>query len=307
MPRAKSVISAGCELNINRFVFDVVTSKKHSHPKIISKVKMADSLGEKLRQAREARGYTIREVADQTRISVRHLEGIEADDYSSLPGGVFNKGFVKSYARFVGIDEKEALADYTRLMIAQGTEEPREDAPIMRRSEVYTGDHNPRSPWLTIIFALIILGLLSWGVISAVQWYQNRGAQIAATASPTPTPANTTPTPTATPTPTPSGLNVQLKAAEEVYIAPFIDGKPQPPFTLKANDTRDFTAQQSFKVQYSTYRAKGLQMTVNGQPIKVETKPNKGSTVIMEITPGNLSQFLQGNQPNAQSSPQTAQ
>jgi cytoskeletal protein RodZ len=61
------------------------------------------SLGEKLRQAREARGVSISEIAEQTRISSHYLEAIESDDYRTLPGGIFNKGFVKSYANMSGL------------------------------------------------------------------------------------------------------------------------------------------------------------------------------------------------------------
>ena len=72
---------------------------------------MSLTLGEKLRQAREERGISISEVAEQTRISAHYLESIENDDYRPLPGGIFNKGFVKSYAKFIEIDEQEALQD----------------------------------------------------------------------------------------------------------------------------------------------------------------------------------------------------
>ena len=67
---------------------------------------MSLTLGEKLREAREERGFTIADVAEQTRISSMYLESIENDDYRILPGGIFNKGFVKTFAKFVGIGEK---------------------------------------------------------------------------------------------------------------------------------------------------------------------------------------------------------
>ncbi|HEX8189625.1 MAG TPA: helix-turn-helix transcriptional regulator, partial [Pyrinomonadaceae bacterium] len=60
------------------------------------------SLGEQLRRARLDRGVNLREVSEQTRITMRHLEAIEADDYQALPGGIFNKSFIKSFARAVG-------------------------------------------------------------------------------------------------------------------------------------------------------------------------------------------------------------
>ena len=77
---------------------------------------MSLTLGQKLRQAREERGISIGEVSEQTRISPHYIESIENDDYKTLPGGIFNKGFVKSYARYVGYDEQEALGDYSKLM-----------------------------------------------------------------------------------------------------------------------------------------------------------------------------------------------
>ena len=82
---------------------------------------MSLSLGEKLRQAREERGISISEVAEQTRISPLYLKSIEKDDYKPLPGGIFNKGFVRSYARYIGFDEDEALADYAQIVAEDAT------------------------------------------------------------------------------------------------------------------------------------------------------------------------------------------
>ena len=87
---------------------------------------MSLTLGEKLRQAREERGFTISEVAEQTRISSLYLQSIENDDYNTLPGGIFNKGFVKSFAKFVGLNEQEALDDYGRLISQTETSDPDE-------------------------------------------------------------------------------------------------------------------------------------------------------------------------------------
>src|SRR5882724_1605929 len=102
---------------------------------------MSLTLGEKLRQAREVRGITLSEVAEQTRIAPIYLESIDNDDYRSLPGGIFNRGFVKSYARYVGVDEQEALADYSRLMV----EAEVDDEPKFHRPEVLTDDRSTSS------------------------------------------------------------------------------------------------------------------------------------------------------------------
>jgi cytoskeletal protein RodZ len=257
---------------------------------------MAESLGEKLRQAREARGLSLREVADQTRISARYLEGIEADDYKQLPGGVFNKGFIRSFAKYVGIDEKEALDDYSRQMNQIGESA---DEPIARKREVYIGDE-PRSPVLTIVLALVILGLLTWGVIAALQWYQTRSTEVANT-SPTNTSdvLNTANSNVGAPTPTPpvtaaDGLNIVLTGgAQEVNITPTVDGKKQASFNLKPGESREFKAQNELKLQYAKARAGDIKMTVNGRPGKVTSEGPRPVSVEMAITRENFQQFLQ--------------
>src|SRR5215813_14378867 len=104
---------------------------------------MSLSLGEKLRQAREERGISISEVAEQTRISPLYLKSIEKDDYKPLPGGIFNKGFVRSYARYIGFDEDEALADYAQLMAE--TDLSDENDLRSHRPEVLTDDRAAQS------------------------------------------------------------------------------------------------------------------------------------------------------------------
>ena len=68
--------------------------------------------GEKLRRERELRGITLEEVAVATKIGTRNLRALEEENFSQLPGGIFNKGFVRAYARYVGIDEEQAVGDY---------------------------------------------------------------------------------------------------------------------------------------------------------------------------------------------------
>jgi cytoskeletal protein RodZ len=70
------------------------------------------AFGEKLRQQRELRGLSLEAISTTTKISTRMLRAIEAEHFDQLPGGVFNKGFVRAYARQVGLDEDEAVADY---------------------------------------------------------------------------------------------------------------------------------------------------------------------------------------------------
>lgn len=70
------------------------------------------SFGDRLRKEREQRGITLDDIALTTKIGTRLLRALEEEKFDKLPGGIFNKGFVRAYARHVGIDEDQAIADY---------------------------------------------------------------------------------------------------------------------------------------------------------------------------------------------------
>jgi len=70
------------------------------------------AFGEKLRKQRELRGIELDAVSNTTKISIRMLRALEEEHFDQLPGGVFNKGFVRAYARQVGLNEEETIADY---------------------------------------------------------------------------------------------------------------------------------------------------------------------------------------------------
>jgi cytoskeletal protein RodZ len=70
------------------------------------------SFGENLRRRRELRGISLDAISNSTKISPRMLRAIEDEHFDQLPGGVFNKGFVRAYARQIGLDEEEAVTDY---------------------------------------------------------------------------------------------------------------------------------------------------------------------------------------------------
>ena len=75
-------------------------------------------LGSRLKQARQQRGVSLRDIATATKISVVALEALERNDYSRLPGGIFSRAFVRAYALAVGVEPEEAvnefLVDFTR-------------------------------------------------------------------------------------------------------------------------------------------------------------------------------------------------
>src|SRR5438132_12657039 len=132
---------------------------------------MTESIGEKLRLAREARGIALRDISEQTRISIRYLEAIEADDYGRLPGGIFNRSFIRAYAKFIGYDEHDALEDYARTLRERG--ESDDEGTKVHQSLVYTdGGSHSRSPLLTLLLAIMILAALSLAVWAGLHFYQ---------------------------------------------------------------------------------------------------------------------------------------
>ena len=74
------------------------------------------TLGQHLRAARTARGLSINSISQETKIGNRFLEAIERDDFTALPGGLFNRAFVRAFAREVGVAEDHAMALYERAM-----------------------------------------------------------------------------------------------------------------------------------------------------------------------------------------------
>jgi cytoskeleton protein RodZ len=92
------------------------------------------SFGETLRRERELRQISLREISEATKINLRYLDALERDDFRHLPGGVFNKGFVRAYAQYIGVDADgmvDAYLDEERRQ-TQGSEPPRLGEPIRR-------------------------------------------------------------------------------------------------------------------------------------------------------------------------------
>ena len=132
---------------------------------------MSGGIGEKLRLERETRGIALRDISEHTRISMRYLEAIETDDYRRLPGGIFNRSFIRAYAKFIGYDEQEAIEEYSRTMREHG--EP-DEASRSYRSHVYTDEgatHNQHSPLWKLLLIVVILGVIAFGVWTLLHYY----------------------------------------------------------------------------------------------------------------------------------------
>jgi cytoskeleton protein RodZ len=116
------------------------------------------SFGDKLRREREMRGVNLDEISESTKISRRHLESLEKEDFDSLPGGVFNKGFVRAYARYLGINEDQAVADY--VAVAGDEPVPEDKFPLEIHQEP-NRELNPRESNMPLLLAVgALVGVL---------------------------------------------------------------------------------------------------------------------------------------------------
>jgi cytoskeleton protein RodZ len=119
------------------------------------------SFGERLRREREMRGITLESISKTTKIRTNILEALEKEEFNKLPGGIFNKGFVRSYARFLGMNEEQVLKEF--IGVAGDPEQPLPNPPVRRRPEIE--QLKERGSWggiATVVVCVIVLLFGGW-------------------------------------------------------------------------------------------------------------------------------------------------
>ena len=152
--------------------------------------------GGKLREAREQRGVSLRQIAANTKISVAALEALERNDISKLPGGIFSRAFVRSYATEVGLDPEQTVTDFLQRF---HTEEPPAPAVhlISDEESAQATERRAASMAISTILAVIVFG----GLVAFFAWrgVGDRTTPAAATPPPPRAEVATTPPPSAGP------------------------------------------------------------------------------------------------------------
>lgn len=124
--------------------------------------------GDHLKRERELRGVTLEEIAAATRISPRFLEALENERWDQLPGGAFNRGFIRSVARYLGLDEENMVAEYaleTKGMNQAGADSGAQGMPRDFR------------PAIAVAVGVVVLILLT---VLAIHFYRARARSRAA-------------------------------------------------------------------------------------------------------------------------------
>ena len=127
------------------------------------------SLGAQLKLAREKRGVTLEDVSSSTKIGTRMLRAIEDEHFDQLPGGIFNKGFVRAYAKAVGLDEEKAISDYLAATEPAPLVSKNDEAPnrtMDSRVEAEPGEGGVSWGLLALLLILVALAFAGWGYYS---------------------------------------------------------------------------------------------------------------------------------------------
>jgi cytoskeleton protein RodZ len=125
--------------------------------------------GGKLRQARERRGISLRQIAANTKISTAALEALERNDISRLPGGIFSRAFVRSYAAEVGLDPDDTVREFLERFDA---EPPATVERLVVPEE--ESDFESRQRMAVVVLTLTVVSVI---VVAAIAYFMMRGGE----------------------------------------------------------------------------------------------------------------------------------
>ncbi|HSC78630.1 MAG TPA: RodZ domain-containing protein [Candidatus Acidoferrales bacterium] len=264
------------------------------------------SFGENLRRERELRGITLQELANGTKVSTRHIQSLERNQFDKLPGGIFNRGFVRGIARYMKLDESFWVGEYAR---AAG-EEP-EILAIYAKETPRPAVSPRRGVWSYV--ALVAVFAVGAYVVHDLR--MRRAAEAAALqpvaatksepAAPVvlqpatnPQPAEPAPaTQEASPpaatviaspeaeTQTPaqnepaSGLRLQVDVVEEAWVRVVIDEQTRFEGRVRPGQPKRFRA--GSRIEVSTRNASAVVLTLNGETLPPLGQPGEEKTVVL--------------------------
>jgi cytoskeletal protein RodZ len=237
------------------------------------------SFGELLKREREMREISLNELTKATRVSTRFLEALENEDWSQLPGGVFNRGFVRAIARYLGLSEEHFLAEYD---LAHGEHA----VPVPQPPP------NPipsPSKWLVGLTVLVLLaaiaGLATGGVYGWRRYVAYRVAKQALAASRQPHPSVPTSLPNLMPdaaaaAPLSSALDLAVSTSAATRIRIVADGnKTLLDDSVPAGTSRHFSAASQFEVTAAD--PAGVLLELNGQAMPPLGPPGSSATIVL--------------------------
>ena len=273
----------------------------------------AGDFGAKLRAARERKGVSLRQIANKTKISIAVLEALERNDISRLPGGIFSRAFVRSYAAEVGLDPEttiqEFIAQFPHDSITAGH-------PTSEQVEDFEALESDRRAASTVLWILVISLPLAGAVVyfsmarrpaqpaerpaAAATAGESRpepavepppaaasGSAEPAAAStppaPTPPPAQTSGATARTPTDAPiDTLSIGLSARRPVFVSATVDGQRTISRLLQAGETQTIDIKREMVITAGD--AAALSLTLNGAEARSLGKAQEVVTARINLT-----------------------
>lgn len=234
------------------------------------------SFGEELRREREIRGISLKEISDATKISKRFLEAIERNDHRTLPAPVFTRGFVREYARYLGLNVDELVTRYN--YGAAGDDRIEQSAHLERLVELQTTGREPlpkkgipppyaridRNVYILLLIVVALAGL-TWWALKHKRAIRDEIAGV--TSRPGPAPrlrANPKLKPMATETApsVPDTMRLVIDVTDDSWVTLDADGKTVINDELRHGEHRIVEAKNSFHFR-TVGNAAGLKLELN--------------------------------------------
>jgi transcriptional regulator with XRE-family HTH domain len=233
--------------------------------------------GDRLKREREMRGVSLDEVATATRIAPKYLEALENDQWDQLPGGVFNRGFIKSISRYLGLDEDSLMAEYD--LVTQGQKQPG-PAPVLPPQ--FERNWKP-----FIVACAVLLAILLGGFFLVAHFapkllshlHRSHGAVSAPAAPSTGTGSAYSPGIPAASAAADDPLELKLEAGKPAEVTIVADGQTVFDGHVEPGDSRDFQAHESFQVSAS--EASALLLELNGETVPPLGTPGEPGSITL--------------------------
>jgi len=218
-----------------------------------------ESVGELLRREREAQGKSIDDVAKVTRMSSQTLAAIEDDRFSALPAPVYVKGHLRTYARFLGLDEEDMIQRYMR---STKQSEPAElDEWDAVELELHEEERSATKRNIWIAIGVVVVALLL--IFGPRLWSRRQPSEPAGNRE---VPVVTEPAREAAPKDTMiewHRLELMAVAKERTWVRVSVDGTPVSDLTLESGDRRRWEADESFQLDVGNGGA--LELYLDGE------------------------------------------
>jgi transcriptional regulator with XRE-family HTH domain len=199
-----------------------------------------DALGERFRAAREARGLALSDVADQIRIRSVYLASIEEENWSTIGAPVYVRGFLRTYARFVGIDPEEAVAAFNRTQPTSGTGQ----SIATRADGSEEEEGRRRGPLLIWVAATVAVLLIAFVVYNELTLRRPAVTASAVSEAPSAAASAAPSAAAATPTPLPAGpggpRSLALVLSAPSWLRVTVDGSVSMEGTFPAGTSKTF-------------------------------------------------------------------